>query len=96
MFGKIYSEEVLKLISKFGSLNFMYGKIYSDKIKKLMFINKNKYINGVGLFDLDGNLIKKFNNNVELGNYLNIFKVIVGKYLNNNLIYNNIYMFKFI
>lgn len=51
----------------------------------------------MGLFDLDGNLIKKFNNNVELGNYLNISKVTVvasHKYLNNNLIYNNIYIFK--
>lgn len=94
MFGKTHSEEVLKLISKPGNLNPMFGKTHSDKTKKLMSLKRNKYINGVGIFDLDGNLIKKFNNNIELGHYLNISKVTVGKYLNNNLIYNNIYIFK--
>lgn len=47
-----------------------------------------------GIFDLKDNLIKKFDNNVELANYLNISKVTVGKYLNNELIYKNIYRFK--
>ena len=54
---------------------------------------RNKYLNGVGTFDLEDNLIKKFDNNVELANYLNISKVTVGKYLNNELIYKNIYIF---
>lgn len=45
-------------------------------------------------FDLEGNLISTFNNNVELAIYLNISKVTVGKYLNSNLIYNNIYYFR--
>nr|ABU24261.1 GIY-YIG endonuclease [Akanthomyces lecanii] len=94
MFGKTHSEEVLKLISKPGSLNPMFGKTHSKQTKKLMSIKKNKYINGVGIFDLNGNLIKKFNNNIELGDYLNISKVTVGKYLNNHLIYKNTYMFK--
>lgn len=65
---------------------------HSDKAK----INgkkRNKYLNGVGTFDLEDNLIKKFDNNVELANYLNISKVTVGKYLNNELIYKNIYIF---
>lgn len=35
-----------------------------------MAMMKNKYIKGVGIFDLNDNLIKKFNNNVELANYL--------------------------
>nr|ABU24266.1 GIY-YIG endonuclease [Hypocreales sp. IMI 338019R] len=94
MFGKTHSEEVLRLISKPGDLNPMFGKTHTDKAKKLMSIKKNKYINGVGIFDLNGNLIKKFNNNIELGNYLNISKVTVGKYLNNNLIYKDSYIFK--
>ena len=55
---------------------------------------KNKYPLGVGLFDLEGNLISKFNNNVELAKHLNISKVTVGKYLNSNLIYNKKYSFK--
>jgi len=48
----------------------------------------------VGLFDLEGNLISKFKNNVELAKHLNISKVTVGKYLTSNLIYNNSYYFK--
>jgi hypothetical protein len=55
---------------------------------------KNKYLLGVGIFDLDGNLLWKFKNNVELAKYLNISKVTVGKYLNNNLVYKNLYIFK--
>ena len=55
---------------------------------------KNKYALGVGLYNLQGNLISKFKNNVELAKHLNIFKVTVGKYLNSNLIYNNSYYFK--
>jgi len=58
---------------------------------------KNKYLNGVGIFDLNDSaplLIEKFDNNVELANYLGISKVTVGKYLNNNLIYKDMYRFK--
>ena len=55
---------------------------------------KNKYRLGVGIFDLDGNLTSKFKNNVELAKHLNISKVTVGKYLNNNLIYKKNYRFK--
>ena len=63
--------------------------------------NKNKYLNGQlaqGIFYLNGNLIKKFDNNVELAKFLDIYKVTVqpeaSKYLNNNLIYKNNYRFK--
>lgn len=75
----------------------MFGKKHSDNTKELMAaqaIKRNKYLNGVGIFDLEDNLIKKFDNNVELANYLNISKVTVGKYLNNELIYKNMYTFK--
>jgi group I intron endonuclease len=94
MYGKNHSKEVLRLISKPGSLNPMFGKKHSDESKKLMGIKKNKYLNGVGIFDLEDNLIQKFANNVELANYLNISKVTVGKYLNNKLVYKNMYKFK--
>jgi uncharacterized membrane protein affecting hemolysin expression len=61
-----------------------------------MSVRKNKYILGVGIFDLEGNLISKFQNNVELAKHLNISKDAkrVGKYLNSKLIYNNSYYFK--
>lgn len=49
----------------------------------------NKYTLSVGIFDLKGNLISNFENNVELAKYLNISKVTVGKCLNANIIYNN-------
>jgi group I intron endonuclease len=94
MYGKNHSEEVLKLISKPGALNPMFNKKHSDETKKLMATKKNKYLNGVGIYDLEDNLIKTFSNNVELANYLNISKVTVGKYLNNKLVYNNKYLFK--
>lgn len=72
----------------------MYGRSHSEEVNKKMAIKKNKYLKGVGIFDLNENLIKIFSNNVELANHLSVSKVIVGKYLNNNLIYKNIYRFK--
>jgi hypothetical protein len=57
---------------------------------------KNKYLLGIGIYDLDDNLILIFKNNVELAKHLNISKVTVGKYLNSGLVYNNIYKFKVI
>lgn len=81
MFGKSHSEEVLKLISKPGELNPMFGKKHSVNTKELMAKKRNKYLNGVGIFDLEDNLIKKFDNNVELANYLNISKVTVVRKL---------------
>ncbi len=48
----------------------------------------------LGIYDLDDNLIFKFNNNVELAKHLDISKVTVGKYLNSGLVYNKVYRFK--
>ncbi len=56
----------------------------------------SKYPLGVGIYDLNDNLISKFNNNVELAKYLNISKVTVGKYLKSGKIYKNLYRFKII
>jgi DNA invertase Pin-like site-specific DNA recombinase len=59
----------------------------------------SKYPDRVGIFDLTAerdNLVsnKKFNNNTEIANYLGISKVTVGKYLNKDLIYKDMYKFK--
>lgn len=94
MYGKNHSKEALGLISKPGELNPMYGKTHSEETKKAMAKKKNKYLSGVGIFDLNNNLIQKFDNNVELAKFLGISKVTVGKYLNNNLIYKDTYIFK--
>lgn len=72
----------------------MFGKIHSEEAKDKMRKRKNKYPLGVGILDLEGNLISKFENNVELAKYLKVSKVTVGKYLNTNLIYDNSYYFR--
>lgn len=92
--GYKHTEEAKLKISKPGKLNPMYGKTHSEETKTTMSERNNKYLLGVGIFDLDGNLLSKFNNNVELAKHLNISKVTVGKYLNSNLIYKNSYYFK--
>ena len=94
MFGKTHTEEALALISKPGELNLMFGKKHSEATKAAMSEKKNKYPLGVGIYDLDNNLILKFNNNVELAKHLDISKVTVGKYLNSGLVYNKTFWFK--
>jgi len=94
MFGKTHSSKVRDLISKPGKLNPMYGRKHSA-LTKLNISNKmSKYTEGVGIYDLNDNLISKFKNNVELAKHLNISRVTVGKYLNSGLIYNKTYRFK--
>lgn len=94
MFGKTHSKKALALISKPGELNPMFGRKHSEVTRFIISERKSKYPLGVGLYDLDGNLISKFKNNVELAKHLNISKVTVGKYLNLGLVYNNTYRFK--
>lgn len=93
MYGKTHSKEAITL-SKPGVLNPMYGKTHNDETKEVMALKKNKYKNGVGIFDLNNNLLHTFRNNVELAEFLGICKVTVGKYLNNELIYKKVYKFK--
>jgi len=61
-----------------------------------MSIRKNKNPNGVGIYDLNLNLVEKFNNNVELAKYLNISKVTVGRYIASGKVYDNKYYIKYI
>ena len=94
MFGQTHTKEALTLISKPGELNPTSASRRGEATKTLMSDKKNKYSLGVGIYDLEDNLISKFKNNVELAKHLNIFKVTVGKYLNSNLVYNKTYRFK--
>lgn len=94
MYGKSHSKEALSLISKPGKLNPMYGKVHSDFSRKKISDRLSKHINGVGIYDLNDNLILKFRNNVELAKHLKISKVTVGKYLNSGFVYKKIYRFK--
>ena len=62
--GYKYTEETKLKISKPGELNPMFGKSHSEVTKAKMSERKNKYPLGVGIFDLEGNLISKFKNKV--------------------------------
>jgi group I intron endonuclease len=94
MFGKTHSTEARLLISKPGELNPMFGKQHSLLTRQIISDKMSKHPEGVGIYDLNDNLISKFKNNVELAKHLNISRVTVGKYLNSGLIYNKTYRFK--
>ena len=70
------------------------GKTLSEYTNSLISDKLSKYPLGVGIYDLNDNLVSKFNNNVELAKHLNISKVTVGKYLNQGLVYNKSFRFK--
>jgi group I intron endonuclease len=72
----------------------MYGKTHTLQSKNLVRIKRKKYLNGIGMYDLNNNLIKSFDYETDLANYLNISKFNVSKYLNKGLVYNNKYYFK--
>ena len=54
----------------------------------------NKYPFGVGLYDLNNNLIKKFNNNAVMAKDLKIIIITVGKYIKIGKVFNGLYYFK--
>lgn len=94
MFGKSHTKEAIFLISKLGKLNPMFGKKHSKETISKISKSMSKYPLCVGIYDLNNNLLSKFNNNTELAKHLGIYKVTVSKYLNKKLIYKNIYLFK--
>lgn len=89
MYGKTPTTESRAILNQpTGLLNPMFGKKPSDSKKRmnskkrihLSLERLSKHSQGVGIYDLDDNVIIKFKNNVELANHLNISKVTVGKY----------------
>ena len=96
MYGKAHTEEAKRLISKPGEKNPMYGKTHSDATKALLSTRRIKYPLGIGLYDLNCNLIKKFNLNVELARYLDISKPTVGKYIKTGKLFKALYYIKII
>ena len=93
--GKHHDVKAKSLISKPGSpLNPMFGKTHSEETKNLMRSKKVKYPNGVGIYDLDNNLIKSFDYASDLAIYLNVSKVTVSKYISNGLIFQSKYYLK--
>lgn len=72
----------------------MYGKKHSIATKQTISDKLSKHTNGVGIYDLNDNLLSSFKNNSDMAKHLAISKVTVGNYLNNGLIYNKLYKFK--
>jgi hypothetical protein len=60
----------------------MFTKTHSEETKTLMRSKKVKYPNGVGIYDLDNNLIRRFDYASDLAIYLDKSKVTVSKYIN--------------
>ena len=50
---------------------------HSEETKKKISDTISKHPNGVGIYDLNNNLIKNFKNNIEFYKHLNISKVTV-------------------
>ena len=67
----------------------MFGKTHSEKTKDLIRSKKVKYPNGVGIYDLDNNMVKRFDYASDLAIYLNVPKVTVSKYINKGLVFCN-------
>lgn len=55
---------------------------------------KVKYPNGVGIYDLENNLIKSFDYASDLAIYLDKSKVTVSKYINKGLVFEDKYYLK--
>lgn len=62
--------------------------------RDLMRSKKKKYTHGVGIYDLDNNLIKRFDYAPDLAKHLNVSKVTVRKYINYGLVYEGKYCLK--
>lgn len=65
----------------------MFGKTHSEKTKELIRSKRVKYPNGVGIYDLDNNMIIRFDYASDLAIYLNVSKVTVSKYINKGLVF---------
>lgn len=72
----------------------MFGKTHSEKTKYLIKSKKVKSSNGVGIYDLDNNLVKSFKYASDLAIYLNVIKVTVSKYINKELVFKGKYSLK--
>ena len=72
MFGQKHSAFALSKISKPGSLNPMFNKRHT--IATRLKISNAKIKSPIGLYDMEDNLIKLFNNQVHQANYLNVNK----------------------
>jgi len=73
-----HNQRYQSFISKPGLLNPMFGKTHPEKSKDLMRSKKVKYTNGVGIYDLDNHLLKRFDYASDMAIYLNRSTVTVS------------------
>ena len=82
----------LSKISKPGNLNLMFNKRHTIATKVKISSIKSK--TPIGLYDLDYNVIKPFNNQVELAKILNVHKSTISRYLKSGKLFLNKYYIK--
>ena len=92
LWGKHHDEITKSLISKPGLLNS--SNKHSEQTRELIRSKKKKYLNGVGIYDLNDNLEKSFDYASDLAIYLNVSKVTVSKYINKGLVFKGKYYLK--
>lgn len=58
----------------------MFGKKHSEGTKEVISSKRSKHPYGVGIYDLNDNLISKFKNNAKLAQYLNISRALASQH----------------
>jgi group I intron endonuclease len=79
MYGQKHGPFALEKIRKSGPLNPMYNKKHKKETKDKISLSQSK--KPLALYDSSQTLIRTFLNQVELGNYLNLHKTTIGRYL---------------
>ena len=92
MWGRKHDKFALAKISKPGVLNPMYGKNHTMETKQKISQAKSK--TPLGLFDINNNLLKTFNNQLELAKNLNLSKSTISRYLNSGNLLLNKYLIR--
>jgi hypothetical protein len=101
--GKIYYTDTDSIVTNIKlKEEFVGNKLGQFKleyeIKEGYFISAKTYClvlkDICGIYDLNNNLVLNFKNSRELAEHLGISNTIVNKYLNKDLIYNDLYRFK--
>ena len=77
MYGKKHTPEARKAISKPGALNPMFGQNHDEVTRAKISVALSK--TPLGLFDLDNQLIKTYNNQVKIAYEFGVHKTTVSR-----------------
>lgn len=92
MYGKNHSIEAKLRISKPGSLNPIFGKLHTEESKQKISLRLSK--SPIGLYNLDGDLIKQYANQVELAREYNLNKTTISRYLISSRVFQGKYVIR--